>query len=423
MKCFVNTSEIGRFFCLDEYPSFCFKKICADSRYVESGDLFFALPGEKTDGHQFIDEVQKRGAVCAVVRKDYQKKGDFPLLRVDDTLQALQKLAAEVLRRSAVKVIGVTGSIGKTTTKELLATLLEGKFKTVKSPRNYNSQIGLPLTLLNHLEGDEDYLVQEMGMTGSGQISRLIEIAPPQIALVTYVALVHAAFFDSIEDIARAKAEIFSHPLTKAGFFPDGISCRPILESIGKCLKKAVSMHHDPYGPLPFSGDHLRHNFLLAAAVAQECGLSVEEIEARIPYLHLPEKRQEHIELNGITFVNDSYNACAPSIIAAFQALPEPKNRGKRIAVLGEMLELGKFSEQCHKEVGEASLDKVDQMFCLGQGCRPIVEMWRSKKQPVSYFDDRAALVAELRKIIAPGDVVLLKGSNGKQLWKILEEV
>lgn len=422
MKCFTNTTEVGRFFGLAEAPSIPFKKISVDSRHLEAGDLFFALPGDKVDGHAFLEEVKERGAVAAVVRKDFHTSCELPLLRVEDTLSALQLLATAALRRSKTKVIAITGSVGKTTTKEMLGTLLEKRFKTVRSPRNYNSQIGLPLSILNHTTGDEDYLVQEMGMTGPGQITGLIKIAPPTIAVLTHIALVHAAFFPSLEDIARAKAEIFLHPSTQLALYPETIACRGLIEYQGNCVKKPVSMV-DHYPDLPFPGEHLKQNFLLAAAVARECGLSDAEIIERIPFLQLPEKRQERIEKLGITFVNDSYNASAPSIIAAFKALPAPKANGKRIAVIGEMLELGQFSKDCHREVGESALKHVDLMLCLGEGCRPIVDAWQSKGRPVHYFDDRAALVVQLKKLMHSGDVVLLKGSNGKQLWKVLEEV
>lgn len=423
MKCFTNTSEIGRFFGLAEYPSISFKKVCVDSRYVEPGDIFFALPGEKVDGHIFLEEVKQRGAVAAVVRRDYKTSCELPMLPVDNTLEALQLLASSALKKRSTKVIAITGSVGKTTTKEMIGTLLEQRFNTVRSPRNYNSQIGLPLTILNHTTGDEDYLVQEMGMTGAGQITGLIKIAPPTIAVLTHIALVHAAFFSSLQEIARAKAEIFLHPATKIGFFPETIACRDVIEYQGCCVKAPVSMTHNRYPLLPFPGDHLRQNFILAAAVARECGLSEEEIIQRIPFLQLPEKRQERIEREGITFINDSYNASVPSVVAAFKALPAPKMNGKRIAVIGEMLELGRFSEDCHREVAESALDHVDLMLCLGEGCQPIVDCWKSKGRPVHYFDDRAALVVQLKKMAASGDVVLLKGSNGKQLWKVLDEV
>jgi UDP-N-acetylmuramoyl-tripeptide--D-alanyl-D-alanine ligase len=303
----------------------------------------------------------------------------------------------------------------------MLATLLEGKYRVARSPKNYNSQIGLPLAILNHLYGDEDYLVQEMGMTAAGQISKLIEIAPPDMSVITYIALVHAAFFDGLDAIARAKAEIFALPATQVGFYPENIACRSIIEGVGSCTKRAVKMNGDLYPPLPFPGDHIRQNFLLAAAVARECGMSDEEITARIPSLQLPEKRQQFVVRNGVTFINDSYNACAPSIIAAFNALPH--TQGKRIAVIGEMMELGSFSQACHNDVGVAALDKVDRMLCLGAGCAPIVEVWKKQGRPVDYFDERSLLVDVLKREMASGDVVLLKGSNSKQLWKILDEV
>lgn len=423
MKQFAHISAITNCLELPSAHTHSINNACVDTRLLQRGDLFFALPGDRVDGHDFVDEAAIKGASAAVVLHGYNQPCMIPLIHVPNTLIALQKLAATALQQSRTKVIGITGSIGKTTTKELLATLLEEKFRVARSPKNYNSQIGLPLAILNYLNGDEDYLIQEMGMTASGQIRKLIEIAPPHFAVATYIALVHAAFFNSIDEIAEAKAEIFTHPSTKIGFFPETIQCRSILEAAGACKKQSVSMTQNPYGTPSFPGTHLHQNFLLAAAVAKECGMNNAEINARIPFLQLPEKRQELVEKNGIVFVNDSYNACAPSVIAALNALPVPKHNGKRIAVIGEMLELGKFSESCHQEVGEASLEKVDHMLCLGTGCAPIVELWKQKGRPVSLFEDRNSLVKELKGLITRGDVILLKGSNSKQLWKILDEV
>lgn len=423
MNSFTDLSKVGRFFDCGEFPKIPVKKIAVDSRAVQPGDLFFALPGEKNDGHDFIPEAVSRGASGAVVAKGITAEVSMPLIEVPDTLHALQSLTQAELKGRPTKIIGVTGSVGKTTTKEMIAALLGGKYRAICSPGNFNSQIGLPLTIFNHTTGDEDYLVLEMGMTHKGHIARLIDIAPPLYSVITHVALVHAANFNSIDEIASAKAEIFSHPQTRRGFYPETIACAQLIQNTGTCAKFAVPMQNDRYPPLPFNGEHLRQNFLLAAAVAVECGVAENEIIERMKLIKLPEKRQEYVAKNEMLFVNDSYNASVPSMIAALRALPSPVRNGKRIAVLGEMLELGSFSEECHRQVAIEALDKVDYMLCLGPECKAMIPIWAKSGRQAYYFDERQSLVEALKCLARPGDVILLKGSHAKQLWKVLDEV
>lgn len=418
-----------------------------DTRLLGRGNLFFALPGAKVDGHSFLSVAAAGGASGAVVQEDYSGPDyGLPLIRVADVLASLQKLATEKIRKSHSRVIAVTGSLGKTTTKDFISILLKHRFKVAVSPGNNNSQIGLPLTIMNHVEPDDEVLVLEMGMTQPGQIAKLVQIAPPELAVVTTVALVHACSFDSLEDIGKAKAEIFSHPATKVGIYDADSDFNHVLSRSGHCSKisfsttsrdagyflHAAEKHMEIYEKhktpktlpiLPVPGRHNQHNFLAAVAVARQFGLTWEEIESSITTLELPEKRLQFIEKFGALFINDAYNASEMSIKAALDSLPEPKAGGKRIAVLGEIVELGKFSEGCHRAVGEYALDKVDSMLCYGKGCLPIMESWKAAGRPVVWGEERAEIVNALRERLQPGDVVLLKGSRSKAVCKVLDEL
>lgn len=419
--------------------------VAVDSRLLRPGNLFFALSGEQVDGHAFIGAAAAAGAVGFVVNRTYQGN-DFglPLLYVDDVLLALQQLAKTMLMSRKAAIVAVTGSLGKTTTKGFIHTLLKNKFKTSASPGNSNSQIGLPLAVINHTFEDDEVIILEMGMTKSGHISRLIEIAPPDVAVVTTVALVHAENFDSLEKIAEAKAEIFRHSRTNLGIYHLESDIGHALSHCGPCQKKSFSMtslrcdvsmevKEDALlimedgqifqlSGLSVPGAHNRHNFLAAASVARHFGMSWDEIKEAQTALELPERRLEFVEREGVLFVNDSYNASEQSMKAALDSMPQPKPGGRRIAFFGGIVELGKFSEGCHRAVGKYALDKVDKLFCFGLDCVPMFEEWKVSRRHIVWAQERQELAAALFEYAKPGDVVLLKGSRAKGVWKILEE-
>jgi UDP-N-acetylmuramoyl-tripeptide--D-alanyl-D-alanine ligase len=418
-----------------------------DSRTIRPGELFFALKGDRVDGHHYLSEVRRRGAIGAVVSKDYTLPFEgMPLIAVDDPLMALQELVQEVLKQKRQRIIGVTGSIGKTSSKDFIYALLSTRYRVAVSPGNSNSQVGLPLSILNHTSGEEDLLVLEMGMTHPGQIRRLIEIAPPEVALINTVALVHATNFEALEDIARAKAEIFLSPQTKLGILHQDIPNYLELCKMGSCQKisfSTVSKEAEYYldcskgeelhvksenrtvalSSLTLPGKHNWHNLLGAIAVARYFDVDWNVINDVIPSLKLPERRLQFIQREGVLFLNDSYNASEHSVKAALETLPNAAEAGRKIAVLGSMLELGKFSDACHQRVGEYALQHVDLMFCLGDECQPIYDVWMHAGRPVRLFHQRADLVASLKKELRPYDVVLLKGSRSKEMWKVLDEL
>lgn len=422
--------------------------VSVDSRLHQSDNLFFALSGAKTDGHQYLEEVALKGAAGAVVKNDYPGPDyGLTLIYVEDPLVALQNLAKNILQRSKARVIGVTGSLGKTTTKDFLTTILKEKYVVASSPGNSNSQIGLPLAILNHTDGYEDIVVLEMGMTHPGQIRKLIEIVPPECVIITSVALVHACNFNSLDEIVFAKAEILEHPNTKVAIVNRDIINYSKIEKVGTCRKISFafnnpladySVHSQEIenlsvkfkdeifhlGTFPVRGKHHQTNFMSVVACARYFDMDWDEITAGMGKLVLPALRGREVVKDGILFINDSYNAAELSVKAALENLPAPTQPGgRKIAVLADMLELGQFSEKAHNEIGNHALNFVDLMFCYGTECRHILDCWQKANRPVQWFLQREELIPALRAHMKTGDVVLIKGSRGTQILKLLDEL
>lgn len=418
--------------------------VAVDTRNVSKGDIFFALSGAKTHGELFLKDAAEKGAVSAVVSKEYAGESyGLQLFRVENTLVALQEMAKRWVARSNAKIIAVTGSLGKTTTKGFISQLLQTKYAVGTTKGSQNSQIGLALSLLNETRGTEDFLVLEMGMSAPGHIQKLIEIVSPDIAVITSIALVHAENFESLQDIAKAKAEIVSHPKTATAIISADSACADFLLQSGTCKKLSYSMNQEsqarwkleikPHGlslfengeevVLPFiyfSAPHMYLNALCAISVARHCGMSFDEVRAGISFLSLPEKRLQEIEKNGVVYISDCYNAAEDSVKAALNSLKSRTGFQRKIGILGHMRELGKFSEECHRNVGECALDCVDTLFCLGENCKPVVEVWQEAKRPVKWFLEFEELFQHVQNELKAGDLVLVKGARSLQLERIL---
>ncbi|MEN9654740.1 MAG: putative UDP-N-acetylmuramoylalanyl-D-glutamyl-2,6-diaminopimelate--D-alanyl-D-alanine ligase [Chlamydiota bacterium] len=410
-----------------------------DSRLIQPGELFFALPGEKADGHLFLEDAKAKGAVAAVVSKQYQGP-DFGLflIAVEDVFESLQELARYSLTLKPTRIVGVTGSVGKTTTKEFLATILSHKFRVGKNHSSFNTQLTLPITLLNR-RGDEEVMVLEMGMSQPGDIEKLIQIAPPELAVLTQVSLAHAAFFpQGLPQIAASKAAIFSHPKTKTVlFYHDFVSFSDIVsritaekvtfsltnsaadyfwaESEGKFVIDERGVRSFAF-EVPLKASHIVHNVLAAVGAARLMGVTWEGIEAKLPELALPKMRFETFDREGIVFVNDAYNANPASMKAALANLPQPKAGGKRIGVLGTMKELGPFSETAHREVGHFAQSHLDHLIVVGDEARALKEEFEAVKKPAEYCLSMGEVTKALKAIMSPGDVVLVKGSRSMQM-------
>ncbi len=420
----------------------CISEFRIDSRLVSSGDLFFALPGERTDGHAFLPDVCAQGAVAAVVRRGISFPG-LHCLEVDDVFLALRNLAQLEYALKSAPIIGVTGSVGKTMTKDFIATLLQGSLKVGKSPKSYNSQQTFPLTLLN-CSGDEEVLVLEMAMSKRGDLSRLAEIAAPKIAVVTKIALAHAMHFpEGLSSIAEHKMELCKHPNVQIALLDHEILDYPSAlnglraERLTFSTKNSLADYYLSSfegkiridergvraweGEAPFLEDHLLHNVLVAIASVRQMGVKWETIEARLKNLVLPSMRFERIEKGGVLFINDAYNANPASMRAALEHLPQPKEGSKAIAVLGSMKELGTHSQKAHFEVGLLAQKRIDHLLCLGEETEALLSAFSEAKKPAERLTTREEIASRLQELMRPGDVVLLKGSRSLQLESVLE--
>jgi UDP-N-acetylmuramoyl-tripeptide--D-alanyl-D-alanine ligase len=414
-----------------------------DSRKISPGGLFFALPGERVDGHAFLADARQRGAIGAVVERRYQGPDHGLLLfPVEDVMASLHALAKKDLIEAQAQVVGITGSVGKTTTKDFVAELLSAKYKVGKAPFSYNTKLTLPISILNR-EGGEEVFVLEMGMEEPGDIKRLLTIAEPDVALVTKVALAHSAFFpDGLEGIAKGKAEIFLSPKLRTAVFYQKLLEYPCFAQIpGEKLLFSLedasadyflSLQEERYAldergvrayqfDLPFKETHLLHNFLAAASVARAMKLEWDQINSRIPFLKTPKMRFEKFEKGGISFINDAYNANPESMRAAFSGLPVPSDGGKRIGVLGTMRPLGSFSRSAHIEIGKLAREYFDLLLVLGEEAHPLFESFQEAKKPAEFFTDIPSLTKRLEALMRPGDVVLVKGSRTMKMETIFE--
>ena len=420
-----------------------------DSRTIQPGDLFFAVKGERLDGHDFVEQAFSKGAVAAVVRKDQLGKYlvNTPLLQVDDTLVALQTLAAAVRRLWGKSLIGVTGSTGKTTTKEAIAHVLSSRFRVLKSEGNFNNHFGLPLTLLR-LESEHDAAVIEMGMSHLGEIAALAKIAQPEIGVVTNVAPVHLEFFESIGEIARAKYELIDS-LPAGGIallnaddeyvsqFGRDFHGKVVLYGLRTQadVRAENAKHHGAEGStfdvvvggcrekasLPLVGAHNIYNALAAVAVGIERGLTLSEALGALATLAPADKRGEVVKLGNITIINDCYNSNPKALDAMVDALAAMPAK-RRIVVAGEMLELGAAGEEMHRSSGrhmaERKIDVLVGVRGLGQS---MVDSARESGMRAEFLatpqEAREWLARETRE----GDVVLLKASRGVKLEQALE--
>lgn len=415
-----------------------------DSREVKEGAFFFALPGQKRDGHEFLKEISEKGAYGALVSNNYKgPEFGLTLLKVEDVLSSLQKLANALLEESRTKIAAVTGSLGKTTTKDFVFTLLEKKFRASKSPMNKNTQVSLPLSLLNR-EGNEEFMVLEMGMTLKGHIQKLTTIAPPDYSMITMVSVSHMEFFPTgAEGIAEAKAEILTSKKTQKVLIPYDFLQYPHLirdvsakiytfsqdkaeadfflsEREGKFIISEKEKESPPFS-LPFPEKHFIYDAFAAICFCRVMGLSYKDILPRLSELKTPSMRFEKVEKKGVLFINDAYNAAPLSMRMALSQMPEPKNGGKKIAVLGEMRELGPITDESHREIGRFALNFVDHLLCLGEKCAWACKEFESGGKKAELFLSHEALLKKLREIVTEKDVVLLKGSRIMGMEKILE--
>ena len=420
-----------------------------DSRTLLPGELFFAVLGERLDGHDYVKQALEKGAVAAVIQNNYL--GRYPsktgLLVVEDTLVALQNLAACVRRFWGKTVIGVTGSAGKTTTKEAIAHLLSTRYRVLKSEGNFNNHFGMPLMVLK-LEPEHEMAVIEMGMSHAGEIAALARIAQPNTGVVTCVAPVHLESFESIAGIAHAKYELiaslgasgtavlnaddeyvsqfgrdFRGRVVMFGLKPTADIYAQNIRTLGAKGSRfdLVASGCTQEVELPLVGTHNIYNALAAVAVALESGLPPSEIAAALPSLQAASKRGQVIDVRGVTVLDDCYNSNPKALNFMVDALVSMPAK-RRIVVAGEMLELGPKQEQMHRECGRHMAERrVDQLVGVRGLASAMVEEARKAGISAEFLATPEEAGAWLAREAKPGDAVLLKASRGVKLERALE--
>src|ERR1700758_4391780 len=432
--------------------------VSIDSRTLRAGELFIAIHGPRHDGHDHVAAALERGALAAVVAESRARK--FPdavrgfCLVVDDTLLALHQLARAVRTQWGKKIAGVTGSVGKTTTKEILAALLGAKLRILKSEGNFNNEYGLPLTLFR-LDETHQAAVLEMGMSRRGELARLAEIARPDVGVVTRVAPAHLEFFSSVDEIAEAKRElveglngrdstavlnaddvrvaafgafapgrVLTYGIEKAAFFmATEIEDRGALGSAFDCVSPEGRVRLE----LAVPGRHAVANALAALAAASVWGIGAAEAQSVFNTLRAPAMRGELLRFsNGAALINDSYNSSPAALQAMTELLAATPNFQRRILVAGEMRELGTSSSQLHREAGQfaAKTGKVDWVIGVAGDASQIVEGAVGAGLPRAHTRFCAAppeAAHFLETLVAPGDLLLVKGSRGVKMEQIVD--
>lgn len=434
-----------------------YQKLSIDSRTIEPGELFLALRGENHDGHDYVSRVLEKKPSAIVVEKKWfdrnktlRGKAGPPIIVVKDTLDFLQQLGAWHRSQFAIQVVGLTGSNGKTTTREMIAAVLERRFKVFRSRGNKNNHIGLPLMLLQ-IDDETEIAVIEMGTNHPGEIALLTELTQPTAGVITNVGKGHLGFFGSVEEIYREKTALFDYLGESSPIFINmedrllrnyphaermavevGYSKKyPVwgriefLDRLGRVrfnLNGAVSV------ALQVPGTHQVGNALLAAAVGITFGIGEEEIRKALENFSPADKRMEIFEKNKIVFINDAYNANPDSMRAAVTYLSTLRDGiGKRILVLGDMLELGEYAKIEHHRLGEFIASKpIEYVFLYGPESlviQEVIERSDRGRKRAFWYQTHKEIAAHLKEILAPRDFVLIKGSRGMAMEKVIEDL
>jgi UDP-N-acetylmuramoyl-tripeptide--D-alanyl-D-alanine ligase len=417
-----------------------FSTFHTDSREVAEGGVFFALKGAELDGHEFVPDAIKHGAAVLIVERKMESAPGVGQVLVDDTWQALYALAGFARDRVRPLVVAITGSNGKTSTKEMVAAVLGGRYYVLRTSGNLNTETGVPMTMLR-LEPEHTALVLEMGMQRPGDIGRLVELAQPSIGIITNVGIVHMEFFASQDDLATSKGELVAglpesglavlnaddkyfdllSGMTPAGVSSFGLAAgdyraenyRPMPEGGSTFSVRGVDVR------LAVEGRHQALNAAAALAAGDFAGVPLESGGASLSQVAVDHRLQEVAAPSGFLVVDDSYNASPESMLAAFDAMAERPRRGRLLAVLGEMRELGVLAEESHRAVGRRAAEVFDAVCVIdGEGGRILAESAGAEIVP-----DRAAAVIWVRKNAREGDRVLVKGSHGIHLDEVVKEL
>lgn len=426
--------------CIDD--TLGIRRAMIDSRAVEPGDLFVAYRGEKTDGHRFIQSALQKGAVCALA--EYIPDGvEGPVLLVNDVQTALEKICTAYRETLHIPVIGITGSVGKTTAKEMIASVLSRHYNTLKTEGNHNNQIGVPMTV-SRIESEHEAAVVEMGISGFGEMTELASVAKPTIAVFTVIGRAHLEFLHDLEGVFRAKTEMLAFLPEDGTVIANGddallkkISCpqRMLLYGTGEnCDVRADQIELLPEGrtrcriryqdrviraDVPAFGRQLVYAALEGAAVGFVLGLTDAEIEAGIASYTTVGRRNAVVDTGFVTLVDDCYNANPESMRCAIDSLSA--FTGRKVCLLADMLEMGEDSPQMHLDLGAYALEKgMDLVAACGPLGKNIVLGAGERGQ---WFESREAMIEALPTLLHPGDRVLVKASLGMHMEHVAEAV
>lgn len=441
------------------------QSVVLDSRLVEPGGIFIATRGEHVDGHSFIDQVFDAGALGVICEEaPVQPKGAYIL--VEDSFLALKDLAEYYRSQLDIKVVGITGSVGKTSTKEFVASVLSQKYRVLKTEGNYNNEVGLPLTVLRIRE-DCEVAVLEMGISDFGEMHRLSKIAKPDVCLITNIGQCHLENLGTRDGILKAKTEIFdfmqeggqiclngdddklvtirevrgSIPVffgcgSNNAVYADNYENRGLIGSRAQIHMKGIAGHDacSFEAEIPLPGEHMLYNALAATAAGMLFGLTAEEIQEGIRTVKAVDGRSHVIRTDRLTLIDDCYNANPVSMKAALDLLHMTElsevfeDTARKVAVLGDMFELGTDEAALHREVGVyAAKKQIDVLVCVGNLCKYMYEGAQAVRSVTNcyYFEDKEALEAQMDTVIQDGDLVLVKASHGmhfEELIKMLSE-
>ena len=428
--------------------------VSIDSRTIKRGEIFFALKGERFDGHAFLREAIEKGAKAVVVSKKKKFATKIPIIKVADTLTALQELAKFYRRKFTPVVVGVTGSNGKTTTKDMLKALLLSKYTVVATPGNYNNIVGLPLTLFE-ISPETEFLVLEMGTNHAGEIKRLAEISLPQMGVITNISATHLQFFRCISNVLSAKMELVQL-LPRRGKIVlniDDVHLRSQFKKIKQEIitfgtnlqadvraSDIVASRSGRKEKLSFTvyagkdrkefdlyclGRYNIYNALAAISAAKEFGISLSLMADVLREFKFPKLRMEKLKYGEVTIINDAYNANPTSVKAVLSELISSFPSQRKIVVLGDMLELGRTSRKFHQEIGKiVATSPIYSLITIGEDAQFIAQAageWGMERENIFSFKDKKFASRKLKKLVKPKDAVLIKGSRKMGLEEVTE--
>ena len=424
----------GRLLCGDEKT--IIQSYSKDTRTLKKGDCYVGIKGETYDGNDYYMQARKAGAsACILERCEASESKDFPIILVEDSVVAIQKIAAYTREHLNIKVVAITGSAGKTSTKDAIASVLSQKYKVLKTPGNLNGQIGLPFNILNYQ--DEEVLVLEMGMNELGQIENLSKIGKPDIAVITNVGTAHIGILGSRENILKAKLEILkgmndngiliyngdNDMLKKVGNIPQqkitfGLESGNDYVATDIKMKNGMTSFKEKnvQYQIPVLGEVFVYNALASIAVANCLGLKEEEIKSGLRNLEMTQNRMQVISTGKYTIINDTYNANQEAMKSAIKTLESFE--GRRVAILGDMLELGEYEEEIHKSIGEYLQNKVEVLITIGNISKFINETYKGNSY---HFETKEEAMKKLPSILKENDTILVKASHGLKLIEIVD--